>query len=164
MPVKERARRRRAEVPLALRTSGIEVTPALSEHVHGRLKRRLAKLSSQVERLSVRFEDINGPRRGVDTICRIKVVLSGIPTIVVEELASDALEAFNLADHRVERAVVRAVGKARRPSRADDSGQGLPQRRRPLRGKALRRAGPGPRSGVWTRRISARSSRSRSSA
>jgi ribosome-associated translation inhibitor RaiA len=106
-----------AEMPLALRTSGIEVTPEVSEHVHERLRRRLEKLSKQVERLSVRFEDVNGPRNGRDTVCRIKVVLAGLPSIIVEELASDPLEAFNRADHRVERAVVRAVGRQRRLTR-----------------------------------------------
>jgi ribosome-associated translation inhibitor RaiA len=114
MPTKVRARKRAAaEMPLALRAAGIEITPEVSEHVHARLRSRLEKLSHQVERLSVRFEDVNGPRRGVDTVCRIKVVLAGLPSIVVEELASDPLEAFNRADHRVERAVVRAVGRQR---------------------------------------------------
>lgn len=118
MSTKTRGKKRAAaEMPLALRTSGIEVTPEVSEHVHERLRRRLEKLSHQVERLSVRFEDVNGPRNGKDTVCRIKVVLAGLPSIVVEELATDPLEAFNRADHRVERAVVRAVGRQRRLTR-----------------------------------------------
>jgi ribosome-associated translation inhibitor RaiA len=114
MPTKVQAKKRTAaDTPLALRTAGIVVTPEVSEHIHERLRRRLEKLSHQVERLSVRFEDVNGPRSGVDTVCRIKVVLAGLPSIVVEELATDPLEAFNRADHRVERAVVRAVGRQR---------------------------------------------------
>jgi ribosome-associated translation inhibitor RaiA len=118
MATKTRVRKHAtAETPLALRTSGIEVTPEVSEHIHERLRRRLEKLSNQVERLTVRFEDVNGPRKGMDTVCRIKVVLAGLPSIVVEELATDPLEAFNRADHRVERAVVRAVGRRRRLTR-----------------------------------------------
>jgi ribosome-associated translation inhibitor RaiA len=117
MARKERAGKGDGQTPLAVRAQKIEVTPAVSEHIHDRLRGRLEKLAHRVERLSVRFEDVNGPRRGVDTVCRIKVVLAGLPSIVVEELASDPLEAFNRADHRVEQAVVRAVGRARRLQR-----------------------------------------------
>ena len=101
-----------AETPLALRTSGIGLTPELREHVLGRMGWRLGKFARHIERLTVRFEDVNGPRGGVDTVCRIKVVLSGHASVVVEELASGPFEAFNRADDRVERAVRRAIGRA----------------------------------------------------
>jgi hypothetical protein len=74
---------------------------------------RLGKHARHIERVTVRFEDVNGPRGGIDTVCRIKVVLSGLASIVVEEKASDAVEAFNRADDRVERAVRHAIGRAR---------------------------------------------------
>lgn len=99
--------------PLALRTSGVDVTPDLREDVRWRVGRRLGKFGPYIERVTVRFEDVNGPRGGVDTMCRIKVVLSGLASVVVEETASDASKAFNRADGVAERVVRRVIGRAR---------------------------------------------------
>lgn len=99
--------------PLSVRTSGIDVTPELRRYVHARLGFRLGKFARHIERVTARFEDVNGPRGGVDTACRIKVVVSGLPSMVVEELASDAEVAFNRAGDRIERVVRRSLGRAR---------------------------------------------------
>ena len=117
-------------VPLALRTSGVDVTPELREHVHSRMDRRLGKFARHIDRVTVRFEDVNGPRGGVDTSCKIKVVLTGIESVVVEGLAHGAFEAFNRADDRVERAVRHALGRARGRGR-------LASRRPPKRAPAV---------------------------
>ena len=102
-----------ANAALALRTSGVAVTPELREHVLSRMERRLGKFARHIDRVTVRFEDVNGPRGGVDTVCRIKVVLTGLETILVEELAPEPFEAVNRADDRVERAVKHALRRAR---------------------------------------------------
>jgi hypothetical protein len=99
------------EGKLALRTSGIAVDADLREYVRGRLGWRLGKFARHIERLTVRFEDVNGPRGGIDTACRIKVVISGLPSVVVEELAGDSIEAFNRANDSVEQAVKHAIGR-----------------------------------------------------
>lgn len=45
---------------------------------------KLGKFASSIERVSVRVFDANGPKGGVDQVCRIKVVLSALPSVVVE--------------------------------------------------------------------------------
>jgi ribosome-associated translation inhibitor RaiA len=102
-------------MPLALRTSGIELSPALRKQIQTRMDRRLGKIAPHVERVTVRFEDTNGPRGGVDTVCRIKVVLSGLPSVLAHQKASNPETAFKRADHRVEQAVKKAItrGQAR---------------------------------------------------
>jgi hypothetical protein len=102
-----------AKTPLAVRTSGVSVDPDLRDHIHGRLGLRLGKFAPHIERLTVRFEDVNGPRGGRDVACGIKVVISGLPSVVVMDLADSALEAFNRADGRVERVVRKTLGRAR---------------------------------------------------
>jgi ribosome-associated translation inhibitor RaiA len=96
---------------LAVRTSGVELSPALQKKIQSRLNRRLGKFAPHIERVTVRFADQNGPRRGVDTVCRIKVVLSGLPSVVTNQKASGAAEAFNRADDQAARAVKRAVAR-----------------------------------------------------
>lgn len=114
-PRATRSRRGRTDVtttPLAIR-SRIPLEAAFRDLVRARLGRRLGKFAKRIERVSVRFEDVNGPRGGVDTVCRAKVVLDGLPSIVVEERAADAREAFRWVAAGVERAVGRALGRQR---------------------------------------------------
>lgn len=126
-----------SRTPLAVRTSGASLTPALREQVHRRLGFRLGKFAPHIERLTVRFEDVNGPKGGKDTGCSIKVVISGRPSIVVTELAGNAAQAFNRADDRVERAVRRAIGRAQERGRL--RGVRAPVKTSP-RGRATARA------------------------
>jgi ribosome-associated translation inhibitor RaiA len=110
-------RTRAARTPLALRPTGLPIDEKLRDYIHERLGLRLGKFALHIERVTVRFEDVNGPRGGRDVRCGIKVVLSGLPSVVVTELAGNALQAFNRADDRVERAVRRAVGRGRERGR-----------------------------------------------
>jgi hypothetical protein len=54
-------------------------------------------LGSRVERSTVRFEDLNGPKGGIDTSCRIQLIVSGQRSLVVEGRAEDPKRAFRVA-------------------------------------------------------------------
>lgn len=82
--------------------------------IRRKLGRKLGKFAADIERTSVRIEDVNGPRGGVDKLCRIKVVMTGIPTVVVEEQDHDLRTAIDGAVSRAERAVRRAIEKRRK--------------------------------------------------
>ena len=66
-----------------------------------------------IERVSVRIRDVNGPAGGIDTECRIKVVLSGLPSVVVSHQAAKVEAAVNRALDSAERHVRRSVGRRR---------------------------------------------------
>ena len=102
--------------PLAIR-SRIALEPAFREVVREHLGRKLGKFATHLERVSVRFGDVNGPRGGVDTVCRAKVVLSGLTSIIVEDRAADEREAFRRVADALERAVRRTLGRAGRSAR-----------------------------------------------
>ncbi len=78
-----------------------------------KLGQKLRKFAPDVIRSSVRVEDINGPRGGVDKRCRIKVVLRGMPSVVVEELNESLQAAMDGALSRMERTVRRATERRR---------------------------------------------------
>lgn len=98
---------------LTIRTSGLPIDTDLRDRIRLRLGWRLGKFAARIERVTVRFEDVNGPRGGRDTACKIKVVISGLPSIVVSEVAGDAREAFDRLDGRVERVVRGTIQRAR---------------------------------------------------
>ncbi len=102
-----------AGTPAYIRAVGAPVDAADREYLRRKLGRKLGKFEPAVERASVRIEDVNGPRGGIDKRCRIKVVLRGLPSVVVEEQHETLQAAMDGALARVERAVRRATEKRR---------------------------------------------------
>jgi hypothetical protein len=71
------------------------------------------KFDSSVERISVRIEDVNGPKGGVDQVCRIKVVLRGLPSVVVDQRDPTLSAVIDGALAAAQRAVRRSVQRRR---------------------------------------------------
>jgi hypothetical protein len=100
-----------SETPLRIRASGVAVTPAMAKATSALLGRRLARFGTFIERVDVRFKDVNGPRGGIDTVARIHLRVQGRPPVFVEERAVDANRALSRAALSVTRAMDRSVGK-----------------------------------------------------
>ena len=86
--------------------------PALEDYVRRKFGGKLRKFALSVERVSVRFDDVNGPRGGVDTVSRVKVVLSNRPSVVFAARGTNPRHAFDMASHGAERAVRRSLRRA----------------------------------------------------
>ncbi len=123
------------DTPLTIRRDRGAVAEPLRLRIRARLGRQLGKFARHIERMRVRFEDINGPRGGVDKACSIQVSLSHLPPVVVEERAHTDASAFERCAVRCERAVRRALGQK----------QGALPRRRPARGTSALSAPKSPR-------------------
>lgn len=98
-----------AQTPAFIRAVGTELDDGDREYLRRKLGRRLGKFAPSIERVSVRIEDVNGPRGGLDKRCRIKVVLSGLPSVMIEEQRPDVQPAIDRALTRIERAVRRSL-------------------------------------------------------
>lgn len=130
---RERTRTLSDNLPIATR-SRTSIPLETRRYITERLRRVLAPLSGRIERASVRLEDVNGPRGGVDQHCRIKVVISGRDSVIVEARATDSRKAFQNAATRLGRTVRgRVKGKASRGGKAAAT-----PRRRPNTGKPAR--------------------------
>lgn len=109
----DKARRGRTatkRTPIAIR-SQVELSPGFPERIRSELAGKLGHAAEDIERGTVRFEDTNGPRGGIDTLCRIKLVLSGRPSVQVEERAAKPQIAFARALPRLKRSLVRKRAK-----------------------------------------------------
>lgn len=98
-----------AETPAHIRSVGSILDAADKTYMRRKLGRKLGKFAPAIERTSVRVEDVNGPRGGTDKRCRIKIVLSGLPSVVVEERHHSLQAALDGAIARTERAVRQAT-------------------------------------------------------
>lgn len=94
-----------------IQAQGFTVTPALADHVRRRLAFALGRHSDRMQRVSVRVRDENGPRGGVDKLCRIRVHLVGAPAAVIEDLGADLYAVIDRASDRVGRVVVRNLDR-----------------------------------------------------
>ena len=96
-----------------IRTGGVELTREDRAYIRHRVDRHIGKLESSVERVSVRLEDVNGPRGGVDKVCRAKVMVKGLPPVVVERRHQSARAAVDGTMDATERAVRKILGRRR---------------------------------------------------
>jgi putative sigma-54 modulation protein len=118
--------------PLEIRNLNGAMDERLRQWVHERIGRQLGKFAPQIERVEVRFGDVNGSKGGIDRSCMVHVVLSALPPVVVELLGETDQEAFDLAASRAERATRRnlekhgfSTGHKKRHRGADKSNGGL---------------------------------------
>src|ERR1051326_4456161 len=74
--------------PAHVRVIGGAIDEEDRDYIARKLGMKLGKFVSSIERITVRLSDTNGPKGGRDQRCQIKVVLSGLPSIVVNETDS----------------------------------------------------------------------------
>jgi len=113
-PAKRAAGREAApQTPANIRVSGAKLDDEERLYIRKKLGTKLGKFATSIERVSVRVDDLNGPRGGVDQRCRIKIVLSGLPSVVFESRAASSRDAINSALTGAERRVRRALRRTR---------------------------------------------------
>lgn len=99
--------------PAHIRVDGIEMEQHHRDDIARKLGMKLGKFASSIERITVRLSDANGPKGGRDQICQVKVVLSGLPSVVVEERDSVLQNAIDRAMKATAIAVRRSVQRRR---------------------------------------------------
>jgi len=99
--------------PAHLRVIGVKLDEEQRADIRRKLGMKLAKFMASIERVTVRVTDVNGPRGGVDQRCRVKVVLSGLPSVIVEHRHAVTQAAIDGALRAAENAVRRSVARRR---------------------------------------------------
>src|SRR5262245_43507436 len=112
-PLKRRGQRTSIRLtPVHVRERDVRLEPAVRAHLDRRMVRQFGKFAAHVERMTVRFRDVNGPRGGKDQRCELKVVLSGLPSVVVEKRATTQRAAFDSAAAAAESTLRRRLARA----------------------------------------------------
>ncbi|HTB74323.1 MAG TPA: hypothetical protein VK762_13825 [Polyangiaceae bacterium] len=128
-------RTRVSETPLDIRVSGVHLPDGFGPDARMLLGRRLGRFATHIERATVRFEDVNGPRGGVDTVCRIQLTVSGRPPVLVSRNAVDAPTALKRSATAAAQAMDRSVSRVGMRTPAPTSARRGPARK-PRRGTA----------------------------
>ena len=99
--------------PAHVRVIGVELDNDDHALIRRKLGMKLGKFATSIERVTVRLTDTNGPRGGVDQVCNVKVVISGLPSVVIERRDVAMQTAIEAALRATEQAVRRSVGRRR---------------------------------------------------
>jgi ribosome-associated translation inhibitor RaiA len=104
---------------LEVRTRGFDLTPALYQRAVDHIAAKVARHARAISLVTVRIEDVNGPKGGLDKCCRVELLIAGGSPIIVEETDQDAYAAVDLAGERLGIVVDRALAgrRARRRHR-----------------------------------------------
>jgi hypothetical protein len=104
---------RDSAIPAHVRVSGVTLSDGDHVDIRRKLGLRLRKFAWSIDRVTVRARDVNGPRGGVDQECSVKVVLRGLPSVVVTRRHVALAVAIDTALHAIEQAVRRSVHRRR---------------------------------------------------
>ena len=95
---KKRERQRVVPItPTSIRVDGVALDDQDRADIRRRTRTLFGRYGAVVERVTVRIRDVNGPRGGVDIACRIKVVLSRLPSVVAERRTTSLETSFRVA-------------------------------------------------------------------
>lgn len=86
-------------------------------YIRRKLGMKLGKFADAIERVTVRLKDVNGPKGGVDKRCRIKIVISGLPSLLIEEQGESLNAVIDLALSRAENVIRHRLQRRRTISR-----------------------------------------------
>lgn len=85
------------------------LTEALHNHSERRLSFALSCCDDHIKRIEMRLSDINGPRGGADKRCHLRVLLNGLPDVLIEDIEADLYVAIDRACDRAGRTVIRKI-------------------------------------------------------
>lgn len=104
-----------------VRSRGFELTDALRGYAERRLLFALGRFGRKVLAVTMRLDDLNGPRGGSDKRCQIIAQLSPRGDVRVEELDGDLYAAISRGAERLDRAVARETKRRRELRRYPDT-------------------------------------------
>lgn len=91
------------------------------------LTNSLDRFAQKVRELQVSFVDVNGPKGGEDTVCKVRIGLIPRGSLIVSSTGNSVLAAARRASAKIHQSLERKLNKSRRISRIHEQalGQGL---------------------------------------
>lgn len=105
------------EIPVTIRAGNIETEEALHDYMVGRISSRLARHHGALHRITIRLDDLNGPKNAPAHRCALKMTIDRHESIMVEMVDAAPKVAFDRALDSAERAFKRSLEKVRTKAR-----------------------------------------------
>lgn len=106
-----------------LRDNDVRRPANLPEHIDRRLRYALSRFGNRIEKVIVFLHDHNGPKGGVDKVCRILVKVRGCGTVFAGVIDCDWFTTVDRATTRIGHNVSRQLDRLRRQQAGRSSGK-----------------------------------------
>jgi putative sigma-54 modulation protein len=103
-------------------TRGVDIDADTRRYIERRIGFALGRFADRVPRTKITLEDQNGPRGGLDTMCRVIAEISRAENATVVSMDIGARAAVDRAADRIQRAVLRRLDHARARRSNDTDG------------------------------------------
>ncbi len=90
------------------------VTPENRAFAKRRLLFALSRFDSRIKGVELMVGDNNGPRGGIDKLCRVTVKLRRLTEVYVSDIDADLLTAISRAANRIGRVVTRTIERSQK--------------------------------------------------
>lgn len=91
----------------------VEITDSIRGHIESAFDAALGQHERWIMEITVRLEDVNGPKGGVDKRCLAEIHVKPSGTVVLEEKQEDLYAAINVVADRAKQVVGRKIAKTR---------------------------------------------------
>ena len=98
---------------LDIRSHNVVLSSELRQHIERRVGQALNRFEGHIQRISIVFVDVNGPKGGPDKVCRMTVVLAGLDRVAVTENGANLFQIVDRVAHRVKRRVSGVLERVR---------------------------------------------------
>lgn len=98
---------------LHIRARHVELTPPLFDLVERRVRFALSRFGQVIRSVHCTLADVNGPKGGVDKVCRVRVQSRSGAAVIIEQADSELERAVDIAVDRAARGVARALDRSR---------------------------------------------------
>lgn len=99
---------------LEVRLRRSNLSGALIDYAQRRLAFAIDRFRLKLGNVTVTLSDSNGPKGGIDSVCRIVAHVSGRGDVVVEAAEADAGASIDVAAHKLSQVLARRVARERK--------------------------------------------------
>jgi putative sigma-54 modulation protein len=96
-----------------IRSSNLPRSESLHAHIERKLAFALGRFADRIRVVHVRVRDLNGPRGGIDKLCRMVLFVAPRSSLVVEATDADAYAAVSQAALKLQERFVRNLTRKR---------------------------------------------------
>ncbi|MEM9348177.1 MAG: HPF/RaiA family ribosome-associated protein [Planctomycetota bacterium] len=96
---------------MTIASRSADLTPSIREHIQDRIHAALDQHESRIDQVEVMIEDENGPRGGLDQVCRVVVSLTNGMQLRHERRGLDLYANVSLIADKVKQRVGRELAK-----------------------------------------------------